>query len=154
MLYTYLVVYSTVILFWLVILLSKKNLSKLEMYTTSFFALTFELVANIYLDLKYDLYGYFNEGPDWETLPSLILIFPAVNIIFLNFYPFSKRRTYQILYILICSIIGTLFEWVYLQTKYFYHNQWTLWLSFLCYPIIFYILVLNLRIIRKLMKSF
>ncbi len=123
------------------------------MYTTSFFALTFELIANIYLDLKYDLYGYFNKGVDWESLPALVLIFPAVNILFLNFYPFTKSKTKQLFYILICSIIGVVFEWIYLQTEFFYYNGWKLWFSLASYPIIFYIIAINLRIVRKLMKG-
>jgi hypothetical protein len=153
MLLTYIVTYSTGIMFWLIIFFSKKRISKMEMYTTTFFALYFELLANVILDLKYDLYGYFNKGVDWATLPALLVIFPAVNILFLNFYPFLKSIIKQIFYILICSIIGISYEWVYLQTEFFYHNGWNLWLSFISYLMIFYILVLNLRIIRKLQRT-
>jgi hypothetical protein len=153
MLLTHIVTYSTGIMFWLIVIFSKKHISKMEMYTSTFFALYFELLANVILDLKYDLYGYFNKGVDWATLPALLVIFPAINILFLNFYPFTKSISKQLLYILLCSIIGISFEWVYLQTEFFYHNGWSLWYSFLSYPIIFYILFLNLRIIRKLKSS-
>ncbi|RTR27903.1 hypothetical protein EKG37_18160 [Robertmurraya yapensis] len=123
------------------------------MYSTSLFALVFELIANIYLDLKYDLYGYFDKGPDWRTLPTLILIFPAVNLLFLNFYPFTRSKTIQLIYILICSIIGVVFEWIYIQTDFFYHNEWKLRYSLVSYPFIFYILTLNIRYIRKMINN-
>lgn len=150
---TYVIPYTTAIIFWLIILFSKKHITKMEMYTTTFFALYFEILANIILDIKYDLYGYFDKGVSFQTIPIAILLFSAVSILYLNFYPYRKSPLIQFLYIMICTIIGVFFEWVFLQGDFFYHNGWKLWYSFVSYPLIFYILTLNLRITRRLKRK-
>ncbi|WP_367593482.1 CBO0543 family protein [Heyndrickxia camelliae] len=135
-------------MFWVIIIFSKKRISNLEMYTTTLFALYFEAMVNVYLDLKYDLFGYFHKGVDWATLPIITLLYPAVNILFLNFYPYKRSTFIKALYILLSSIISIFFEWVFLQTSFFYYNSWKLWYSLLLYPIIFITLLANLKLIR------
>jgi len=145
--------YLITFLFWLIIIFSKKHLSLLEMYTTSFFSLYFESICNIFLDLKYDYFGYFRKGADWSILPILFFMYPAVNILFLNFFPFQYSILKKILYIGICSMISIMFEWLFLHTSFFYYNGWKLLYSALLYPVIFIILLSNLSLIRMLYKK-
>jgi hypothetical protein len=137
----------------LAIILIPKRISSLEMYTTSFFASFLAALADFYLDVKFDYYGFFNKGIDWQYLPIFIIVYPSANIIFLNFYPYQKSLKYKILYILGFSMVTTIFEYIVLQTKIFYYNEWKLWYSAICYPFLYMLLFLNLRIIRFLSKT-
>ncbi|QGQ46382.1 CBO0543 family protein [Metabacillus sediminilitoris] len=129
-----------------------KRISSMEMYTTSFFATFLASLADIYLDLKFDLYGFFDKGINWEYIVIFIVIYPAANILILNFFPYKKNIIKQITYILLCTIITLCCEYLSLHTEVFYYNGWKLWYSALCYPVIYTILVLNLHFIRKLNK--
>ncbi|MGG3561185.1 CBO0543 family protein [Neobacillus rhizosphaerae] len=137
----------------LAIIFIPKRISKLEMYTTSFFAIFLAAVADIYLDIKFDFYGFFNKGVDWQYLPIFVFVYPAANIVFLNFYPFKKAWMKKVLYIVIWTFLTTGFEYIALHTEVFYHNEWRLWYSFFCYPFLYLILVVNLRFIRFLAKN-
>ncbi|MCP1450171.1 hypothetical protein [Priestia megaterium] len=50
------------------VLVMPKRISWIEMYTTSLFVMFLGSVADIYLDVKYDLYGFFTKGVDFEYL--------------------------------------------------------------------------------------
>lgn len=56
---------------------------------TTLFAMCLELIVNLFLDIKYDLFGYFTKGVDRKALCYLFGIYPAINITFINF--FSKQ---------------------------------------------------------------
>jgi hypothetical protein len=72
----------TAIVFSSVAFFIPKRISRVEIFATTFFSSFLEVMANVFLDLKYDLYGYFNKGVDYETLLYIFEIFPAVNIVF------------------------------------------------------------------------
>lgn len=130
-----------------------KRITTLEMYTTSFFASFLAAIADLYLDVKLDYYGFFEKGVDWAYLPIFVVVYPAANILFLNFYPFKKSRTKRLLYIAIWTILTTGFEYLSLHTNVFYHHEWKLWYSFISYPFLYWILLMNLRVIRLLAKK-
>lgn len=131
-------------------LFMRKNLARLEMVATTFFAMTLQDNVDIYLDLKLNIYGYFEKGTQWGTLIAILGIYPAANIIFLNYYPFDKGVGRRIVYVAVCSIFALAYEWAAVQSGYFYHNGWKYWYSAICYPILFYILVLMLKWVRRL----
>lgn len=136
----------------LVIILIPKHISIAEMYTTSFFAPFLAALADFYLDVKLDFYGFFNKGVDWEYLLIFIVIYPAASILFLNFYPYKKHLMNKMTYVLGFSILTTIFEYIASHTDVFYHNEWKLWYSAICYPFLYMLLFLNLKVIRSLQK--
>lgn len=129
-----------------------KHLSSRELYTTSLFSLAFQLFIDSFLDFEHNLYGYFDHGLEFHSLLIVFGIYPAVNILFLNFYPYKKSLSRQILYIIVWSIFSLVYEWLSIKTNVFYYNKWSLWYSALCYPFIFAIYAFNLYMIRKILK--
>jgi hypothetical protein len=143
----------SVVVYNLIAILIPKRLTKIEMYGTSLFGLYFALITDVYLDLKHNLYGYFTKGVDYKSLIAIFGLYPSVNIIFLNYFPFRKGIKAKIIYILGWSMLLIIYEWVSLIAGYFYHNEWKLWYSALLYPLILSILVLNLLFIRAKLSN-
>jgi hypothetical protein len=140
----------SIALFSTIIYLMPKRMTLLEMYATSWFALTFVMTVDIYLSFKLHLYGYLTKGViNWGMLIIHFGVFPTYNAIFLNFFP-KTTKLYQALYILAHSIILVAYEWMTIITGAFYHNSWKLIYSALLYPLILLILYWNLKIIRTL----
>ncbi|WP_368857099.1 CBO0543 family protein [Neobacillus paridis] len=84
---------------------------------------------------------------------GILLYFPSISLLFLNFYPSEKKIVKKVLYIMLWSLFSVTFEWISMHTEFFYHNGWKLWYSAILYPIIFLILVINLRFIQKINNS-
>jgi len=126
-----------------------KNLSRIEIYATSFFAYSFGLTTDMVLDLHYNLYGYLSPGFQWLALLGILMYIPSISFLFLNFFPVHRRLLSKITYILVWSAFSTGFEWLTLQTDFFYYDGWKLWYSALLYPFIFWILVCNLSFVKK-----
>lgn len=144
----------SVIIFNLVAYFIPKRISNLEIYTTVIFALLFNIVVDDYTDLMYDFYGYFKKGVDWEYLILFLGLFPAGNVVFLNYYPFKKNIEKKIIYTIGWTAFLVVFEWASLKAGYYYYyNSWKLWYSALLYPFILTTLALNLTLIRKLNSS-
>lgn len=145
-------VYLSFGIFNIVALLIPKKLSKIEIYATSFFAFTYGVTVDMILDLHYELYGYFKEGFQWLGLLAIFLYFPSISVLFLNLCPLNSKIPKKILYILGWTIFSVAFEWFCLQTKFYYNNGWKLWYSAIAYPVIFSILLLNLKVVRSLIN--
>lgn len=144
----------TIILVNLIAFLIPKRLSKMEMYTTSLFATYFACQTDVYLNLKHHLYGYFSGGIDYEVLLVLWGVYPAYNLIYLNYYPFHTRAVHQVVYIIGHAVFVTFYEWLSTtEIGFFYHNEWKLWYSAVLYPFVLYILTLHLLFLRKLKKT-
>ena len=140
----------SVVIFNLVAWFIPKKIKRDEMLTTSLFALQLEAEADIYLDLKYHLYGYFDYGPDWLALVPIYGIFPAANIIFLNYYPYSGSTIKKVLYIVLCSLLTTIYEWSAVKAGWFFYSGWKIWYSLLCYLLIYVLLVKFLDLVKWL----
>lgn len=84
---------------------------------------------------------------------SSYYVFSFYQFLFLNFYPFNKGLGRVVLYILGWTLFSIVFEWFVVNTDFFYYNGWKLLYSALVYPIIFLILVSNLKLVRKIMAS-
>jgi hypothetical protein len=52
----------TTVISILSVLVMPKRINWIEMYTTSLFVMFLGSVADVYLDVKYDLYGFFTKG--------------------------------------------------------------------------------------------
>lgn len=128
-----------------------KRLTRIEIYATSFFSLFYGKTVDEILDLKKNFYGYFGKGLQYIGLVMQFLIYPTVNLLFLNYFPHKLRN--RILYILGWSVFSILFEQLTRKKKFFYYTKWKWWYSALLYPFIFTTLFLNLWFVRKLIKS-
>ncbi|WP_420850364.1 CBO0543 family protein [Peribacillus alkalitolerans] len=127
-----------------------KHITKQEIYSTALFSLTLGLLSDITLDLKYDLYGYFEKGLQLKGFLAIVGLFPASGILFLNFYPQKKSLLHKIFYIIIWTVFCLLYEWTAIKSGFFYHNGWNFWYSTLSYPILLWIHILHLLFIRFL----
>ena len=147
-------VYISVFIIVIIAIVVPKRISLIEIYATSFFAYSFGITTDIILNLKYDLYGYGEEGAQIYTTICLILIYFSINILYLNFFPFSLKALHKIMYILLWSVFSIAYEAVIIHTHMFYYNEWKLWYSAAIYPIIFSILIGNLILVKKLLLKF
>ena len=129
-----------------------KRISWETMYTTSWFALIFQLTADVILSVKYQLYGYFGAGIDIKSFILTLLLYPTYNAIFLNFFPKASHWK-QALYIIGNTIIITCYEYAILQTDAFYYSGWKLWYSAISYPAILLLLYGNFRVTKWLHKK-
>lgn len=130
-----------------------KRMTGVEIYGTILFATVFQLLVDLYLSTKHDLYGYFVRGVEYKELLIIFGIFPAANIIYLNYFPYKKKLISKIIYILAWSSLITLYEWASVKAEYFYYNGWKLVYSALSYPFILLVLAVNLWFIRKLKEK-
>ncbi|WP_208588622.1 CBO0543 family protein [Gracilibacillus suaedae] len=131
-----------------------KKISYYEMYTTSLFSTVLQLITDVYLEFKYRLYWYFSPGVDYITLWVVFWIFPAVNIMFLNFYPKTGTLLIKSLYILGWSLFAISYEGVAVyQSDFFHYNGWKLVYSVPVYPVLYILLLLNWKIINKLHRK-
>ncbi|WP_053365225.1 CBO0543 family protein [Bacillus sp. FJAT-27245] len=134
------------------VLVIPKRLSVLEMYTTSLFASLFGVVTDLYLGVKLNLYGFLDKRINWEYILILLFVYPAANILYLNFYPHSGGFFKKTFYIIFCTCLVGGAEYISIHTHTFYYRGWEIWYSLLAYPLIFSILALNLKLARKMSK--
>ncbi|CAI9394993.1 CBO0543 family protein [Niallia sp. HCP3S3_B10] len=103
-----------VILFNTIAYFIPKRLTAIELLTTTLFATFLQLVTDTFLDLKYDLYGYFRIGVDWESLIYIGGIYPAINVIFLNYFPYKSGLHKKIVYIFTWGVIAMVYETLFI----------------------------------------
>jgi hypothetical protein len=148
----WILIFIIFIIFNIIAFYLPKRISKIEIYSTCFFAYAYGLSTDLVFDMHYNFYGYFEKGFQWLGFLGIILYFPSISLLFLNYYPLEKKILKKIIYILCWTIFSIIFEWICLQTKFFYYNGWRLWYSAALYPIIFIVLVINMRFVRKINK--
>lgn len=126
-----------------------KRLSFIEIYITTLFAYGLVMLADIILDLKFDLYGYFNRGVDYLGILAQLILSPAAAIITINYFPYKKKAVNKIAYTLIVSVIYDIYEWLSLKFGYFYYNGWHLIYSAILYPFLILLMAWNISFVRK-----
>ncbi|MED4116875.1 hypothetical protein P4661_29005 [Priestia megaterium] len=141
------------IIFNLLAFFVPKKLTPIEIYATSFFAYAYGMTTDVILDLHYNLYGYFQEGFQWLSLLAITMYFPSISFLFLNFYPFTKNSRKKLGYILSWTIFSVVFEWFAVKTDFFYYNGWNLLYSTMVYPVIFLVLLVNVKIVRSIITK-
>lgn len=129
-----------------------KRLTPIEMLTTTLFAMLIQLLTDIYLSLKYNIYGYFEKGPDWESFIYILGIYPAVNIIFLNCFPYKKRLRNKVVYVFVWVVLAMIFETIFIWSGTFYLNGWKQSYSIFTYPVLYVTLLLFHQFTVKLVK--
>jgi hypothetical protein len=148
----WLIVYIIFVIADIITFIVPKRISKIEIYTSTIFALLYGISVDEVLDLHLNLYGYFKKGFQWDGFIGSFMYFIPVSVLFLNYFPIEKQLKRQILYIFVWVIISIGFEWFTVQTKYLYYREWKLWYSAVMYPFIYLILLGNWKLVRKLIE--
>ncbi len=133
-----------------------RNLSVNQIVHITVFTIAFQTFADLYLDLKYHGYWYFSKGVDFLSIPTLTMIIPPVNVMFLNWYPLKRPLMKQALYIICWTIPLLMYETLALLPApwgYFHYGWWKLWYSAIVDPILLVILVLYYKWILKIEKN-
>lgn len=91
-------VFMCFLVFNLLAFFAPKRLVPIEIYATCIFAYAYGVTTDLVLDLHYNLYGYLQKGFQWLTLLAVIMYFPSISFLFLNFYPFNKALKKSTLY--------------------------------------------------------
>lgn len=134
----------------LIAYIMQKKLRNTEIYATALFSGVLQLLVDYVLISVYGLYGYFCKQPDIRALVISFGIYPAINTIFLNFFPFKRSNKSRGLYIFAWTIFAVLFERKCVKHGIFIYRNWKSWYSAVIYPFVFLLLVLNLGLLRRL----
>ncbi len=144
---------TTIILFAVIIFFMPKRLSPIDTYNAALFAICFATLTDFSLNLQLKLYSYYTAGVDIQGYFIIYLLFPLVNILFLNFYPFKKSYIIKLLYILAWSTFSILYELLSVKVGMFSYFQWKWWYSALCYPVCFVINMYNHKFVQYLKRK-
>jgi hypothetical protein len=126
-----------------------KRLKKSELYAIALFSIGLGFFTDITFDLKYNLYGYFTTGVQFEGFIPILVLFPCSGVLFMNFYPFKKSILYQFFYIFCWTIFCLIFEFLSIKSGFFYHNGWEYWHSAITYPVLFLLHIIHLKIFKR-----
>lgn len=144
----------SVITFCSIAIFVRKRISGIEILTTTIFALYLETMTNVFLDLKYNLYGYFTEGVNWETLLYAIFIYAPVSIVFLNYFPYKNKFLSKAIYISVWSVFAYVYEILFLWSGTFYYDGWKFWYSVILYPILYIVLASFHKYVKYLLRKY
>jgi hypothetical protein len=111
-----------------------KSISALVM----FFSLSLAKGADNTLGVKpLDLYDT-NEIPKFDVIDLFTwAIYPAAGYLFIYLYHrLGVRGAYISIFIIICSLLSTWFEYICVQFKVFHYKEWTLTYSFITYLLV------------------
>lgn len=143
---------GSVIVFITIAIKIKKVMSRGQMWTCMLFSAIYQQSVDIWFDEKWNMYGYFYEGIDPQYGLVLFGMFPAITVIFLNWYPWTKSNAARFWYIIAWSVFSVAYEWLAVQAGFFYHNTWK-YMYEVIDPILFYILILHHRFAVWLYKG-
>lgn len=110
-----------------------------------FNTIAFQLLFDQYVDIKYHGYWYFTQNVDWLDLPTVTILIPPVNMIFLNWYPFRSSLWKQIRYFFYWEFVLLTYELITLLPKplgYFHYGWWNLGYSAAINPLLLTILLM------------
>lgn len=130
----------TVILFLLIALKMPRKRTRHELLATIQFALLMNFLTDLYLDLKYKLYWYFDKNQiEWLYL-AVVLGEIAVLVIIFNYFPLKSNALMKFIYILVWTCILVLLELYAVYIKVLFYGEWNIIYSAVVYFISMYIL--------------
>lgn len=129
-----------------------KKVRTYEIYVTSLFAVVLGLLVDTVLAVKYKLYVLDKAGVQIPPLIGQVVLYYATSVILLNFYPFDKRLRWKLAYVLFFTLLTVLFELVSLKFGFIKYNEWKIWYSAFCYPLLIFILVFHYKFFQWLVK--
>ncbi|WHY75123.1 hypothetical protein QNH20_13265 [Neobacillus sp. WH10] len=120
------------------------------------FTIAFQFIFDMFVEFKYHGYWYFDKEIDLAGLVPHLFLVPAVNMIFLNWYPYKKGVAKQIFYMIFFVLFILLYEFVTLLPEpwgYFHYGWWRIWHTAVINPILLLILLGYYKWICKLEKN-
>jgi hypothetical protein len=143
--------FMTMLILIVLVVKVKKRLSTLQLYVTSIFSLYLALFADSILGGLFELYSYFKPGVQGIDFVGAIVIYPAINILFLSKFPIGKSLRYKCFYLIGWSLFALGYEYIAAEfSSFFNYSGWKLIYSVPIYPVLYLILVWNFRSVEKL----
>src|SRR3954462_5451108 len=99
-------IFAVLVLFTIYAFFMRKRLTRIELYATCLFALLLGNTTDAILNIKYDFYGFIGRGYQYSGVLGQFLIYPSINAIFLNYFPYNKKVLKKALYIIGWSIFA------------------------------------------------
>ena len=146
----------SIIIFNIIAFITNRHLTKNQIVHIWAFTIAFQTCFDVFVDFKYHGYWYFTKAIDWWDLASTVVLVPPVNMMFLNWYPFKKSLSKQILYFIYWEVGIVAYELITLLPKpigYFEYGWWTIWHSAAINPILLLILLMYYKWIFKLERQ-
>ncbi|MCL6593656.1 MAG: hypothetical protein K6T31_06735 [Alicyclobacillus sp.] len=126
-----------------------KRLTRLEIYCTSLFALLMNVLVDVYLDMRMNLYDYFSPGIDFIVPLYFIGIFPPLSTLYLNGFPYGRGVVRMALYIAVWTSFSLGYEWLATRTGVLTYNGWHLRYSACVYPAAQIMHAVHLALLRR-----
>lgn len=145
----------SIVLFNSVAYKMNKHLTKNQIVHIWSFSMILEIMFDIFIDEKTDVYWYFWKGIDWTNVLVYTLLIPPVNVIFLNWFPFNVSRGKKIRYFAFWLVFILVYELLALLPQpwgYFYYGWWNWFYSAIFNPILLLILLDYYKWICKIEK--
>jgi hypothetical protein len=147
---------TSIILFNFIAFKTNTRLSKNQILQIWLFTIAFQTIFDTYVDLEYKGYWYFTRHADWQSLLNLILLIPPVNMMFLNWYPFTLSLIRQILYFIGWEVVLLTYEMLALLPEpygYFHYGWWNLGHSAVINPLLLLSLLHFYKFVLKLERE-
>jgi hypothetical protein len=126
-----------------------KRLPAAEIYATIMFALFMSTIIDIFASFEFKAWGYFDKyKAEFAALWVILGIYPAATVMIINWYPYASKWRMKFIYLLGWAVFSTLYEAATMKFGIIWHVNWNLLWSFLLYPPIYYMLILQLRVYR------
>lgn len=102
--------YASVIVFNILAFKTVRNISINKIVHIWLFTIAFQMLWDVFIDLKYHGYWYITQGIDYIALPAYTILIPPINIMFLNWFPFKVSLIKRMFYIGIWLIFMLMYE--------------------------------------------
>lgn len=138
------ILYSSVILFNLFAFKKVNKLSGNMILHIWIFTCAFQLLFDVFIDLKYQGYWYVTKGIDWSATPAYTALIPPVNLLFIQWFPFHQSLRRKIVYIAIWEVCLLFYESLATMPApwgFFHYGWWTLWHSAFVNPLLLMLLI-------------
>jgi hypothetical protein len=142
-----------IIVFNLIAFKTNKKLTRSEIVQIWTFTIAFQQSYDILFEFKFHAYWYFGKEVDWSGFLAHLLLLSPVNMMFLNWYPYKKKVTNQILYISLFVIATLIYELITLLPSpwgYFHLGWWKIWYDAFWVPLLLCILLWFYKWVRWL----
>ncbi|MGM0921475.1 MAG: hypothetical protein ACQEWW_09670 [Bacillota bacterium] len=147
---------ASIFLFLTIAFRTNRNLTRNQIVHIWLFTIAFQSTFDVFVEIKYDGYWYFDKDIEWfDLLPHLFLI-PPVNMMFLNWYPFKRSMYVKVFYIFFWVVGILIYESLTLLPQpfgYFNYGWWKLLYAAILDPLLFIFLLLFYKFICKLEKE-
>lgn len=146
-------VYIASLVFAVVAYIIPKRIKTYELYATGLFTTVLGLVVDLLLAMKYKLYVLDKPGVQIPPLIGQVVLYFTGCVILLNFYPYQKTIKWKIAYVLFCSFLVTIFEYLCFRFQFMNYYEWSIWYSALCYPFIICLFLIHHKIFQRLVSQ-